>query len=261
MDIGIKGKFALVTGGSRGIGRSIALGLAEEGCNVAISARNTIALDKIVHEIKEKTNVDVMGITADAEIADEIKKSMDIIREKWGKLHILVNNVGGGGRWGNEVPDKNDDNLWLEVFNKNTMAAIRYTMAALPLMRQQEWGRVVTITSIYGREGGGRPWFNMAKAAQTSLMKTLAMQTDLARNCITFNSVAPGAIMIPGTGWDDERKKNPEAFEEMVNRSFTLGRLGKPEEVADIVVFLCSKKASLINGASIAVDGGQSRAF
>jgi len=186
---------------------------------------------------------------------------MDIIREKWGKLHILVNNVGGGGRWGNEVPDKNDDNVWLEVFNKNTMAAIRHTMAALPLMRQQKWGRVVTITSIYGREGGGRPWFNMAKAAQTSLMKTLAMQTDLARNCITFNSVAPGAIMIPGTGSDDERKKNPEAFEEMVNRSFTLGRLGKPEEVADIVVFLCSKKASLINGASIAVDGGQSRAF
>jgi len=261
MDLGINGKYALVTGGSHGIGRSIALTLAEEGCNVAICARTKSRIDETVTQIRENYNVDVVGIMADATKPEEIQKVMDLIRESWGALHILVNNVGGGGRWGNEIVEENPDGVWLEVFNKNAMAAIRFTMAAIPMMRQQNWGRVVTITSIYGREGGGRPWFNLAKAAQTSLMKTLGMNRYLTRSGITFNSVAPGAIMIPDTGWEHEQKNAPNAFERMVDRDFILGRLGTPEEVANVVVFLCSEKASLVNGASIVVDGGQSKAF
>ncbi len=250
-----------MSGGSHGIGRSIALTLAEEGCNIAICARTKSRIDKTVAEIEENHNVDVLGITADATKPEEIQRVMDVIRGSWGTLHILVNNVGGGGRWGKEIIEENSDDVWLEVFNKNTMAAIRFTVAAIPMMRQQNWGRVVTITSIYGREGGGRPWFNLAKAAGTSLMKTLGMHRYLARSGITFNSVAPGAIMIPDTGWEDEEKDAPEAFQKMVDRDFTLGRLGTPEEVANVVVFLCSENASLVNGASIVVDGGQSRAF
>lgn len=128
-------------------------------------------------------------------------------------------------------------------------------------MKKQNWGRIVSITSIYGREGGGRPWFNMAKVAQTSLMKNLALNRDLVRYGITFNSVAPGPIMIPETGWDVERMRNPEAFDSASKERFTLGRLGTPEEVANVVVFLCSEKASLVNGASILVDGGESKVF
>ena len=149
----------------------------------------------------------------------------------------------------------------MEVFNKNAMVAVKFTKAIIPWMKKQRWGRIVTITSIYGREGGGRPWFNMAKAAQTSLMKCLGLNKDLVRSGITFNSVAPGAIMIPKTGWEAERNKDPEAFDEMLDGQFTLGRLGTPEEVANVVVFLCSECASLINGVSIAADGGQSRSF
>jgi 3-oxoacyl-[acyl-carrier protein] reductase len=101
----------------------------------------------------------------------------------------------------------------------------------------------------------------MAKSAEISLMKTLAMDHDLVRDGITFNSVAPGSIMIPGTGWEDESKKNPTEFAKMVDSHFPLGRLGRPEEVASMVVFLCSEQARLLNGASIVIDGGESRSF
>ncbi len=260
MQLGLKDKYALVTGGSRGIGRSIALGLADEGCHVAICARGTKDLERTAEEIGQK-EVDVLGIAADVSIPEDIHTVIERISRHWGTLHVLVNNAGGGGRWGSDDVAATALKVWQEVFDKNAMAAVRFTSAVLPWMTRQQWGRVVTITSIYGREGGGRPWFNMAKAAQTSLMKNMGMQRRLARQNITFNSVAPGAIMIPGTGWEAEQKKDPAAFSQKISEAFTLGRLGTPQEVADVVTFLCSEKASLINGASIAADGGQGSAF
>jgi len=260
MDLNLKGKYALVTGGSHGIGRSIALALAEEGCNVAICARKKDWIEQTVAELKAK-GVESMGISADVLIPEDIDPVMKAVIDSWGTIHILVNNVGGGGRWGSPIVEETSEQVWLDVYNKNALAAIRFTMKAIPFMRQQKWGRVITISSIYGREGGGRPWFNMAKSAEISLMKTLAMTRYLIRDGITFNSVAPGGIMIPDTGWERERKENPEEFEKMVDRQFPLGRLGTPEEVANVVVFLASEKASLVNGASIPVDGAESKSF
>jgi len=260
MDLGIKGKYALVTGGSRGIGRSIALALAEEGCNVAICARNEERIEETVVELEAK-GIQSIGIPADVMIPADIELVMKTIIDSWGTIHILVNNVGGGGRWGTDVVEETTEDVWLDVYNKNALAAIRFTMKAIPFMRKQKWGRVVTVSSIYGREGGGRPWFNMAKSAEISLMKTLAMNPALARDGITFNSVAPGGIMIPDTGWEKEQKQNPEKFKRIVDSQFPLGRLGTPEEVANVVVFICSKQASLLNGASIPVDGAEGRSF
>jgi 3-oxoacyl-[acyl-carrier protein] reductase len=128
-------------------------------------------------------------------------------------------------------------------------------------MRRQRWGRVVTITSVLGIEAGGKPWFNVAKAAQTTLMKNLSRNKALVRSGITFNSVAPGAIMIPDTGWEKELQRDPAEFEKLLDQSFPLGRLGTPEEVADVVAFICSDRARLVNGAAIVVDGGESHAF
>lgn len=261
MDFGIKGKYALVTGGSHGIGYSTAEALAQAGCNVAICARRESIVLAAAAAIREKYKVETIGISVDVLNPEDIEKCVRTISESWGSLHILVNNVGGGGRWGDECIEDTAESVWLEVFNKNALAAIRFTMAVIPWMRAQKWGRVVTVTSIYGREGGGRPWFNLAKAAETSLMKTLAMQRYLIRDGITFNSVAPGSIMIPDTGWSCEHERDPESFNAMVDREFTLGRLGQPEEVANVIAFLCSEKASFVNGAAIAVDGGQSSAF
>ena len=260
MDSGLKGKYALATGGSHGIGRSIALALAEEGCNVAICARKKDWIEQTVAELKAK-GVESIGISADVLIPEDINRVMKAVIDSWRTIHILVNNVGGGGRWGSPIVEESSEQVWLDVYSKNALAAIRFTMKAIPFMRKQKWGRVVTIGSIYGREGGGRPWFNMAKSAEISLMKTLAMTHYLSRDGITFNSVAPGAIMIPDTGWERESKENPEEFAKIVNSQFPLGRLGTPEEVASVVVFLASEKASLVNGASIPVDGAESRSF
>jgi len=260
MDLGIRGKYALVTGGSHGIGHSIALALADEGCNVAICARNEHRLKETVVELRAR-GIESIGIPADAMIPADIERVMKAIIDSWVTIHILVNNVGGGGRWGSENIVETSEDVWLDVYNKNVLAAIRFTMKAIPLMRKQKWGRVVTISSIYGHEGGGRPWFNMAKSAEISLMKTLAMNTELVRDGITFNSVAPGAIMIPDTGWEKEQKQDPQKFKKMVDSQFPLGRLGTPEEVANVVTFICSEKARLLNGASVPVDGGESKSF
>jgi 3-oxoacyl-[acyl-carrier protein] reductase len=138
---------------------------------------------------------------------------------------------------------------------------MKYTRMFLPYMLEKKWGRVVTITSIYGKQAGGRPWFNVAKAAQTTLMKNLAINSEYASSNITFNSVAPGGIWIPNTGWETTRDKDPAAFRKFVESNFPRGSLGTPKEVASLVVFLCSEKASLINGASISADGGESVYF
>jgi 3-oxoacyl-[acyl-carrier protein] reductase len=260
MDLGIKDKFAIVTGGSRGIGRAIALALADEGCNVAICARNEEKVEKTMREIEAKA-VAAIGVSADVTSLADIERVMDTVIDSWGTIHILINNIGGGGRWGSDKVEETSEDVWLDVYNKNALAAIRFTIKAIPYMRKQKWGRVVTITSTYGKEGGGRPWFNMAKTAQTALMKNLATQKELVRDRITFNSIAPGCIMIPDTGWEKEQKANPLKFEEKVEHQFPLGRLGRPVEVANVVAFICSERASLVNGASIAVDGAESKSF
>lgn len=257
MDLGLSGKYALVSGGTHGIGRSIALGLAEEGCNIAVFSRSRTRVKNMVKEL-QYFKVDSIGIEADGTSEEDLEEVKNSIIKKWGQLHILINDVGGGGRWGKEIVEETKEEVWMEVYNKNALLAIRLTIWAIPFMRKQKWGRVITITSIFGREAGGRPWFAMAKSAQTALMKSLARQNYLARDGITFNSVAPGAIMIPDTGWD---KEDPQALKEFTDRELPLGRLGTPEEVANVVLFLCSEKASLVNGASIPVDGGQGRSI
>lgn len=185
---------------------------------------------------------------ANVEMLGQIVGATQIIDAEWGGIDILINNVGGGGRWGLETAEDADDEVWEGVYQKNAAASYQFAMWAIPHMRRQKWGRVITITSILGgKEGNGRPWFVMAKAAQTALMKSLASQSYLARDGITFNSVAPGLIDVgkPGLG----------------NEELPLGRMGTPEEVANVVAFLCSPLASLVNGANITVDGGQSRAI
>ena len=256
IDYGLKDKYSLVTGGSHGIGRSIAIGLAEEGCSVAICGRDIEKVNKVVKEI-EYEGSEGFGIQCDVSVKEDVNKMIYHIKDKWKTPDILVNNVGGGGRWGSEVYE--DFFEWDEVYEKNAGVARKLTMAFTPNMRKNKWGRVITIASIIGKEGGGRPWFCMAKSAEIALMKSLSRTKYLVRDGITFNTVAPGGIIIPNTGWEVESKKN--SFLKMVDEKYPLNRLGTPEEVANIVVFLCSVQSSLVNGACITADGGQSKSF
>ena len=202
--------------------------MADEGCKIAICARNEERLKKVCNEI-EKKEVTCNFISADVTKDEDINKILF-----FGPYDILINNVGGGGRWGTENYEEFKE--WEEVYLKNAGAARKFTMNCLPYMKKQKWGRVITIASIYGKEKGGRPWFNMAKAAEISLMKNLAGRYK----GVTFNTIAPGHIDIGTKDYKGE---------------------GKPEDVAGIAVFLCSDRAKYINGACITVDGGESISF
>ncbi len=256
MELGIKGKKALVTGGTHGIGAAISLGLAAEGVSIAFLSRSQERLTVQDRLLKE---CDVQTLPLQCDVLDPfaIGRSWDVLNEQWGGVDILVNNVGGGGRWGTEEIIDTTISTWAEVYQKNAGVASQLTMLALPNMLEKSWGRVVTVTSIFGNTVGGRPWFNMAKVSQSILMKNLAHNKRFSSAGITFNSVAPGAVMIPDTGWTEMEKNEPEAFDNFRN-SLPRGLFGSPDEVSNLVVFLCSMKASYINGASILIDGGES---
>ncbi len=253
MDFQLKGKVALVTGGSRGIGRSIALGLAAEGCAISTCARGQEGLDAAVAELKA-AGIEVLGTQADMTSPDDIQRVVDATLSRFGAVHVLVNNVGGSR--GGPTPTDED---WQAALDVNLFAAIRTTRAVLPLMQQQGYGRIINISSIFGREAGGNPTYNAAKASIISFSKTLALQ--VASQGITVNSLCPGSTLFPGGTWGRRVEQDPEAMAAFVKRDMPMGRFGKPEEVAAVAVFLASAQASLLTGAALNVDGGQSRSL
>jgi 3-oxoacyl-[acyl-carrier protein] reductase len=260
LDYKLKGKTAFVSGGSHGIGLEISKLLGMYGCKIAFCSRTSDRLNE-TQELLNSMNVENYPIQFDALEQESCINAISKAKEKFGHIDILINNVGGGGRWGKENIEETDLKVWDEVYTKNAKAAIIFTKKCIPMMRKNKWGRVITITSILGKEGGGRPWFNMAKSSEVSLMKSLSLTKYLVRDGITFNTVAPGGIFIPGTGFEDEKKADEKKYLKEIDDNYPLGRMGKPEEVAYLVAFLCSEMSALINGAQISIDGGQSKSF
>ena len=169
-------------------------------------------------------------------------------------MHILVNNAGGARSAGPFLDTA--DAVWQAAVDLNLMAAVRMSRAVAPEMQRAGGGAIVNIVSIWGRESGGTATYNAVKAAELSLAKSLA--TELAPSNIRVNSIAPGSILFPGGSWDRRMQADPEGITRFM-QSIPFGRFGKPEEVAAVVAFLCSARASWITGACIPVDGGQSR--
>lgn len=255
MDLGLKGKVAMVSGASRGIGRAIALGLAAEGCQLSICARGQGGLERTAEEIRGRS-VEVLALAVDVTREEDTRHWAEETQKRFGRVDVLVNNVGAG-RPGRNLGASEEE--WRAGFELNFFSAFRLCQLVVPLMQEQKSGCIINVASIYGREWGGPMAYNAAKAAMISLSKTMAR--ELAPKGVRVNSVAPGSILFPGGVWEQRQKEAPEAIAAFVKSELPFGRFGTPEEVADVVVFLASERARWVSGASITVDGCQSRSL
>lgn len=257
MDLELDGKAALVTGASRGIGRYIAEALAREGCDVGICARSEDQLREAADEL-EDLGARAFALPADLTESEVPGRFVRQAAEELGGVDVLVNNVGGNRRGAFEELSDED---WEDLIDLNFMSHVRCSRAAVPYMRETGSGAVVFISSIFGREvgGSGLSLYNTTKSALISVAKIMAQ--ELSGEGIRVNSVAPGSIRFPGGSWDRRVREQPEEMKEFVEENLPIGRFGRAEEVADVVTFLVSERASLITGACLNVDGGQSKSL
>lgn len=248
MDLGIAGKVALVTAATKGIGLGIAHTLAREGARVAIVART----EKDVRDVAASLNG--FGVAADLMTEAGCHRAVEATVAALGPVDILVNNLGmrAGISWKDTGPAELSS-----AFDGNVIVSTRISQLVLPAMIERGWGRIVVIASIWGREAGGFPAYNAAKAAEISMVKSLAR--ELARTGVTVNAIAPGSVLWEGGGWDRRQKADPAGIEDFIRHEMPMGRFGTVDEVANVVAFVCSQQASLVTGACIAVDGGQGR--
>jgi 3-oxoacyl-[acyl-carrier protein] reductase len=252
VDLDLTGRSVLVTGASRGLGRAIAGAFAAEGAHLTLSARGAGALESTAAVLRTAfPGVEVGTVPGDVTQEVDAQRMVDAAIDRFGGIDVLVNNAGASLREGDF------DALWRESFAVNAVAPLRMMELAKPQLLRSPQPAVVNISSIYGRESGGTPQYNASKSAQIAMTKAYALAW--ARDGIRVNSVAPGAIRFDGGSWDRRVRQDPIAMERWIDENIPGGRFGRAEELAAVVVFLASPRASWVMGAILNVDGGQSR--
>ncbi len=252
MNFDLKNKIAVVTGASAGLGRAIAFSLAREGAKVAISGRRQKALDETAMELKRETQANVLTFVGDMTQIDDVTAFVKQVVDKWNTIHILVNNVGQATRGCLESLSQRD---WQQTFEVNLLSAVHCTNQVAPVMKMQKWGRIINISALSGKEPGeALIASNVVKSGLISFSKTLSK--ELASANILVNCVSPGLIDSPQNDRYFSRKEKDEALS-----GIPLQRFGEPKELADVVVFLSSERASYITGINLIVDGGVSHSI
>ncbi len=260
MDLGIKNKVALVTASSQGLGKAAAFSLAKEGVNLAICSRYEKSITDTAKEIAKETGVKVFPLASDVSKNEDIDRLIESVKTEFGTIDILVNNAGGPPA--GEIT-KISDAEWEKGVNLTLMSTIRLTRSVLPMMERQKWGRVVTIVSITAKQPVDELLISSTlRPGILGLSKVLANQ--YGKHGITINTICPGYVL---TQRQEELSRSRSAeknmtMDEYLAESATnipIGRLGKPEEIGDVIAFLASERAGYINGANILVDGGQAK--
>lgn len=260
MDLGLQGKVAAVAAASRGLGKACALELAREGCALALCARDAASLDATAREIADATGARIVSVVADVTQSADVTRFIDTARAELGDPLILVNNAGGppGGYF-----DQFDDAAWERAFNLTLLSAVRLIRAVLPGMRAAKWGRIVNITSVSVKQPiDDLILSNAIRPGVIGLAKTLA--ANYAREGITVNNVAPGFTLTDrqrelGQARADREGRRLDEVIDAIGANVPMGRVGQPEELAAVVAFLASERASYVTGSTIAVDGGSAR--
>lgn len=253
MELGLKDKRVVVTGSSRGIGLAIAEGFLGEGSKVLLTSRNFAALKELQTRLSVRFPTEnILVFECDFTDPEEIENLKEHIIQMWGELDILVANVGSGKSVPDAIPPKEHFGA---VFNQNFDAAVNTVREFLLLIKKSK-GNILFISSIAGMETFGAPTdYSVAKSAVIAFSKNLARK--VAIDGIRVNCIAPGNIYFENGAWGEKMKVNPEQIKKLIEATVPMNRFGKPEEIADATLFLCSKRASFITGVCLVVDGGQ----